>query len=396
VRRVEVLERELRAERPRIDPELARRLDDWAAAGFPRGELGTSPRPLRGAGPAPALKRLRERLGGLPPRRLFTATAAAATLAVVVGVGITQSDLFDGSSRQLSAPSAAEEGTGAEALGAGRTPPPPADSATASESAKAETFAPARDSSLPAPPPAADLPIPDSGAAGIARAEDDRKQDVSARLSLGADADEVQDVANGVVEVTDRYDGVVLNSQVTSDQAGARATFELEIPAAKLDPSIADLSQLGDVISRTEAAEDITAKFVRAKKNLAQTFEQIRKLRTQLIEADTRDERLVIRSQIDSLQARADAFRAQRNDVSREARFASLAVDVTSNGPSGADGGDWGLDDAIDDAGDVLTTLAGIALVSLAILVPLAVVVAISYAIVTAARRRSRERTLDG
>ena len=55
----------------------------------------------------------------------------------------------------------------------------------------------------------------------------------SARLSLGAEADEVQDVANGVVEVTDRYDGVVVDSQVTSDQAGARASFELEIPYSR-------------------------------------------------------------------------------------------------------------------------------------------------------------------
>ena len=34
--RVEELERELRAERQQLEPDFAGRLDDWAAAGFPR------------------------------------------------------------------------------------------------------------------------------------------------------------------------------------------------------------------------------------------------------------------------------------------------------------------------------------------------------------------------
>ena len=55
-------------------------------------------------------------------------------------------------------------------------------------------------------------PIGDGRGGGIARGEDQRIVDATARISLGADADEVQDVANGVVEVTDRYDGVVLTS----------------------------------------------------------------------------------------------------------------------------------------------------------------------------------------
>ena len=97
----------------------------------------------------------------------------------------------------------------------------------------------------------------------------ERIVDATARITLGAEADEVQEVANGVVEVTDRYDGVVINSQVTSDQAGARAAFELEIPFRELDAALADLSGLADVISRTEAGEDITARAVRARKDLA-------------------------------------------------------------------------------------------------------------------------------
>ena len=62
--RIEELEREVRAERPTPEPDFARRLDEWAAAGFPR-DAGLGPRSVarRGAG---VLRRVRERLTSLP------------------------------------------------------------------------------------------------------------------------------------------------------------------------------------------------------------------------------------------------------------------------------------------------------------------------------------------
>ncbi len=211
-------------------------------------------------------------------------------------------------------------------------------------------------------------------------------------MTLGAEADEVQEVANEVVAVTDRYKGVVLDSQVTTDQGGARAAFTLELPYKQLDAALDELSGLADVISRTEAGEDITAGAVRARKNLADTFEQVRKARIELIAADTREERLIIRSQISSLQAQADAFEAQLNNVKRQGRFATVNVDITSNG--GDSSGDWSLSDALDDAGRVLEVIGGIALVSLAVLMPLALVGALVWLIVSRSRRHQRERAL--
>ena len=142
---------------------------------------------------------------------------------------------------------------------------------------------------------------------------------------------EVQDVANQVVDVTDSYDGIVLDSQVTTDQAGARAEFSLEIPYSQLDAALSDLSGLADVISRTEGGEDITAKAVRAQRSSPITLDQIRKARIALIEADTHEERLVIKSQIDSLNASADAYRTELNGVKRQGRFATVDVEISSN-----------------------------------------------------------------
>ena len=203
-------------------------------------------------------------------------------------------------------------------------------------------------------------------------------------------------MANGVVEVTDRYDGIVSTSQVTRDQGGARASFELEIPYKHLDAALTDLSGLADVIARTEGGEDITARAVRARKDLARTLDGIREARIELIQADTREERLVIKSRIDSLQATADAEQTALNGVKRQGRFATVGVEVTSDSPgSDDDDGGWTLGDALDDAGRVLEVIGGIALISLAVLLPLSLIAALAAFTISRTRRRAREQALD-
>jgi len=391
--RLDDLERELRAERPDIDPEFARKLDEWAEAGFPRGPLD----PRGKSAPGPRLpgpfRRAWERLTSVPPRRIAAPVAAAALLITVVGVSISgiELDSDEGDQATLTVEQEApggdrgDDAVGGAAGGAGERLESTAEGAapaTAPQQAD-ETAMP--DVVPPAPPESGDDVAPNA---------DERLQDSTARLSLGADADEVQEVANEVIEVTDRHDGIVMNSQVTSDQGGARASFDLEIPVDNLDAAIEDLSKLGDVISRNEAVEDVTARYVRAQRQRARILDRIQKLRRERLEADSRQERLVITSEIQSLKAQADALEAQGNQVRREASFATVHVDITSNGPDSDDG--WTLGDAVDDAGDVLRTIAGVALVSLAILVPLGLLLALVYLVLTRGRRRARERALGG
>jgi hypothetical protein len=69
-----------------------------------------------------------------------------------------------------------------------------------------------------------------------------------------------------------------------------------------------------------------------------------------------------------------------------------LMVTVTSDG---AGDGDWGVEEALDDVGGVLSTAAGVALVSLAVLVPLALVLALIGLAYRLTVRRGRERALD-
>jgi len=378
--RIDELERELRAERPEAAPDFCSRLDDWAASGFP-SDSGLGPRALgAGATAGPGrLGRLRRRLPNLSPRRVLLPLGAAATVLVVVGVAISQQGGSDlSSSGRESAPSGEDASAG--------------DSGSAASGAAAPEASAPQDTDLV---PLQEAPQAAPPSDSIARGAGERIVDATARIRLGAKRGEVQEVANGVVAVTDRFNGVVRDSEVTTDQGGARAAFELEIPYRELDPALTAISELGDVISRTQSAEDITAQAVRSQRQLARVLEQISAARIERIDVDTHEERLIIDARIDSLEATAGALRSEIDGVKRQGRFATVDVEITSEGPDAGSGGAWSISDALDDAGRALEVIAGVALVTLAIAVPLALVGLLAWLIAVRARRLSRERALD-
>ena len=387
--RIDELERELRAERPEAAPDFCSRLDDWAASGFP-SDSGLGPRALgAGATAGPGrLGRLRRRLPNLSPRRVLLPLGAAATVLVVVGVAISQqggSDLSSSSGRESAPSGAGARAGGLEDASAG-------DSGSAASGAAAPEASAPQDTDL-APLQEAPQAAPPSDS--IARGAGERIIDATARIRLGAGRGEVQEVANGVVAATDRFNGVVRDSEVTTDMGGARAAFELEIPYRELDPALTAISELGDVISRTQSAEDITAQAVRSQRQLARVLEQISAARIERIDVDTHEERLIIDARIDSLEATAGALRSEIDGVKRQGRFATVDVEITSEGPDAGSGGAWSISDALDDAGRALEVIAGVALVTLAIAVPLALVGLLAWLIAVRARRLSRERALD-
>src|SRR5262245_24218636 len=103
--RIDDLERELRAERPEPSIEFARRLDEWADAGFPR-DSGLGPRTGARRG---ALRRTWDRLTAAPARGVLLQAGAVAAAGVVVGVVVGRSGSDEaGVSTTQPAPTSAE------------------------------------------------------------------------------------------------------------------------------------------------------------------------------------------------------------------------------------------------------------------------------------------------
>ena len=358
-------------ERPRSRPEFELNLDLRAHEGFPRED-----RPgIHQADPA----RRRELH---TPRRLRTAPLALATAAslfivatAVLTTGILGSGVNDsppaGDFKSLESDSpkrqAQDEAVGvpgAPAAGGGAEP----------------SLAPA----VTAPPPA-----------GVAPRARRRQVERSAELALSTPRDRLEDVADGVVRVTDRHGGFVLSSSVSAGEgSNAGASLDLRIPSDRLQTAVADLSELAHVRARTQAARDVTAEFTSPRRRLADALAERRGLLRQLAQADTPNETAAVRARLRAVNRRIDRAQAELRRLRERVAFAAVSVSVKPGAANSDDGG-WSLGDAGRDALSVLGAVAGAAIVALAVAVPAAIVALLVWLGYRALVRRRREHALD-
>jgi hypothetical protein len=356
---------ELRALRSTPSEQFAAELDAWAAEGFPPKQEAPRRRislGIRVLGSTHSLRR----------RRLATALGAAATAVVVIGVAISidkgQDPTSSGGgdagviSRDQSQPGAA--GAAAE-----QAP------STAIEPASPTTAAP------PVPPPLDEQLKPGR----------ERVQERSASMALSTEPGQVDDVSDGVVQVTDRYDGIVVSSNVDTSDGQGRANFDLRIPTSNLQAALSDLSDLAHVSSRNEGTLDITAPFVSAEERFTDARAEVGTLLDQLAAADSPSEVASIREQLRLARQELAAARSELGALKQRADFSQLSVTVLGNGA----GDGWSIGDAAADAVDVLEALGGATLITLAVLVPLALVGYLVWLGTHQWRRRRREAALD-
>jgi hypothetical protein len=340
----------LRAARPVPGPELARRLDAKVEHGFP-----------------PRARRRRAWMGRRPaPLALGAAASIFIAVTAVVSSGVLSTG--GGSSEPPSVSPAVRERSGQPQTGAARGP--------------ASTAAPA---TAPAPP-----------STGADRIPVQRKREVerSAALVLSAPSGKIEDVADGVIGVTDRYGGFVMSSSVSSgEDEAAGATLDLRIPSNRLQPALTDLSKLAHVRSRTQGSEDITAQFGSPRRHLADAIAERRALLRRLASAATPNETASIRARLRLAERRID--RARKTLRRLDARVGLAAVSVTVEPGREDHSGTWTIGDAARDSLSVLGAVLGALIIALAVTVPLALVLLVAWGARRSYLRHARERTLD-
>jgi hypothetical protein len=361
----------LQAETPKPRQRFADELDARVAAGFLPAVAG--PTKSTEAGP-------RSRWS-LRPRRMQLAFGTAASL-LIVATALVSSGVLT------------KDETGRESRGRVATQPPAvssgggalsADSATPSRKAQAER----------APSPALSLPAP-AGRSGVLPRIRNRQVDRDAALVLATPVDKVESTADGVIEVTDRYEGFVLRSNVSGgDESRAGGTLELRIPSNRLQPALRDLSELAHLRSRTQTTQDITARFTSARSRLNDALAERRALLRQLARATTPNETASIRARLRLANRQIAAVRSDLRGLRNRVDFSKVSVAIEADQSLQSKDGSWSLGDAFQDALEILGTMVGIALVSLAVLIPVAIMALLVWLGTSALRRSRRERVLD-
>ena len=378
----------LRRERPRTSDAFAARLDERVERRFAR--------------PAPAARGtgLRRWLGGSLAG--LAAAAAATALVIVVSNGGSGGVTYGGASSSASSAAAtsASAGAGASAGNEGITPDakdlagrakqrlPVAPAQGAAGSAAASSAATSTSASQPVIPTPA---IPGN-----------RQVVQSAQLILGVAASRIDDVSQQVFNVVGQEKGYVNGSNVTSSGGpDSNAFFQLSVPSSNLAATLAALSELkgAHVVSRTDNTNDITAQVGGAGQQLAEARALRRSLLKQLANATTT-------AQVTSIQARLhDANASIASDLSklrglqRQVAYSNVTLRIQSNtAPPPVThhrSSGFTIGSAAHDAGRVLVVVAGVSLIVLAVLVPIALVGALVAWVGFAIRRRRRDQALD-
>jgi hypothetical protein len=379
---------ELRTLRPEPSQEFSAELDERAAAGFPR----------RSSRPGSPLGRLLARIRMAEPRRALipagaTALAAIALATVVIAVNEPTTD-----SASLARLSPSEHFSEAHPLASGE------DSAGAQHEAATPTItghnSRLKEFSRALPSSAAGTAsIGSSAATGpFASKADHRDVERSAEMVLGADPDAVAGDAAEVFDAVHVVNGIVLSSSVRGGAAGdAGARFDLLIPAAKLSDALADFSAIDTVVSRHEATDDITAPTVRVGEHLRDSRATIDGLLVQLAGADSDEERAEVEVELRAARRHAAALRSQATKLGRRANLSRVALRIETGSAAtsaGDGGGGWGVGDALGDAGHILAIAAGVTILGIAILAPLALIALLAWLANRVRLRRARERAL--
>jgi hypothetical protein len=238
--------------------------------------------------------------------------------------------------------------------------------------------------------------------AGLIPFSNGRKIVQSAQLALTTAPAHVDDVAQEIFNVVGGVHGIVNRSNVTATGGpDGYAHFELSLPSASLPDAMGRLSRLryASVASRTDSTQDVNGSFVSAERRLADAQALRTALLKQLAGATTANQIASLHAQIGDAENTIAQAQADLRSLGHRVNFSSVSVTVAVSQPTpvanshGTSG--FTLHRALHDAGRVLTVAAGVALITLAVLLPVALVGLLGWWIAVTLRRRRREQALD-
>jgi Domain of unknown function (DUF4349) len=242
---------------------------------------------------------------------------------------------------------------------------------------------------------------PVGGGSGFEPGADRRRIERSASITLAAPEDKLDDVADDVAAITDRRDGFVLRSSLsTGDDGAAGGSFELRIPAAQLRPALRELGRLGEVRSRNQSGQDITRDYATAGDRLQGARTERKGLLRRLARGGTDTQIEATRRRLDLNAGEIRTLRGQRRALRLRSDYASVSVTLQrkgddSGGATTGPGSGDGLGGAVDDAVGSLSDAVEITVRALGVGIPLALAAGVLWLGAAALRRRRREGALS-
>ena len=349
-----------------FERELQARVTEW-------GREATRARPsLRSR-----LAQARGRFHGTPGRLLALAGAGAAVAAVIVAVALS-----NGGGRTGAADLSAHE-----TMGVAESSPVHATKSPEKHSEPRSAFSPAEASS--------GTTVESAPATSASGAAPGRLQQLAASVALATEPNNVQSAAEAVTRLGVSDGGYVESSHVQVRRGGgsSEAQLRLVIPSARLASTIVALGRIAPERAVNQESEDITSAYDSARRRLIDAEAVRRALLRELAAATTQGQIVSLRERLASARSQIAEYRSQVKGEAHRAATSTLEVTISESGSGPARRGT--VDRGLHDAGHVLAVAAAVALVALAVLVPLALLFVFLDVLRRAWRRRAREAALD-
>lgn len=203
-----------------------------------------------------------------------------------------------------------------------------------------------------------------------------RRVEASALITLATSRDGIQDVTDEIIQTTDRHRGIVMRSEITTDSDTSEgATFELRVPIGQLRATLADLSQLGNVVSRTQSTTDVTGNFNSTRERLGVLRAERASLLLRIAASDSARKTARLREELRQVTAQIHSAKSQLDNLRQRTAYSRIDVALKSDsGESGGGDSGWGVSDAARDSLYFTVQAANFAIRALGILIPLLIV----------------------
>jgi len=159
-------------------------------------------------------------------------------------------------------------------------------------------------------------------------------RDIVYRGQISVRVKNVTTAANKVESLTGAVDGAVFSeetSNVPGNPSESSATMTLRVPPAEFRSTLKKLAGLGERLSQTQTAEDVTTQVVDTKSRLATQQRSVARVRALLSEANTIGEVVQIEAELAKREADLESLEAQvarLKDVTEQA-----TIEVSLVGP---------------------------------------------------------------
>jgi hypothetical protein len=188
----------------------------------------------------------------------------------------------------------------------------------------------------------------------------------------------------------------VLRSSVSSGDGANGGSYDLRIPASRLQPALRDLAALGEVRSRSQTGQDVTREFVSARDRLEAARAERKSLLRRLENAISDTQAEAIRRRLDLNASEIRGLRSQLRDLRLRTNYVAVSVSLVEEGAERDEPGPLGgsTGDALDDALGSLVGAFNLVLRALGVVIPLGLIAVATWLATRLVRRRRREAAL--